>query len=288
MGDLSKKPTIVCKYESFIGFKSAQAINISACTLLICEIMNYMLFFLFVFGLYALSINSRAEDSRTSYIAPALEDECWRSVEKCHDAIGDRVVKVIAGNGYGSGFIAHSDENLAVIITSSHVVRTGNGRKSNILDISVYDSNWVGGAATSACAFFKISYGDVALILMPNFWGKRFPPLRDDFRSTAGDEAYVVDFKHEYKRHWTYTVDGFNNRTMQVYLYEKAEPGMSGSPIISKGGELLGVLQGEISNQYFGYRRTTGSLRTENKTINDFKVLLTTQNQKSNYVCRNF
>lgn len=251
--------------------------------------MNFIIILLFVFGLYALSQNSSANEHKPIFpTAPRLEEICIHGEDSCQLAIGQRVVKVLAQDRMGTGFIVHSNDNWAIVMTSSHVIKVGNGHASRMLNTSIYNSSWVGGKAESACAFFMLSYGDVALIRVPNYWGKNFPRIKTDYDSVRGDKAYIVDHKYNYLRYWTYKISGFNNRKKQVYLHDKAEPGMSGSPIISRDGNLIGVLEGTLTNYYYGYKRTIGSYKVDYNDLYDYNHLVDSYNYSSNYICKNF
>ncbi len=216
----------------------------------------------------------------------SIESQCAIDDDLCSMAIAERVVKVANDKYQGTGFILESNENTMTIMTASHVIRDGNGYNSSIkLGLSVYDSSqnhWED--ALSACAFFKNAYADVGILSVRNYSKKIFPMILEPEGAKAGQRVHVVDHKYDKVRAWKYSVHSFNNDKQEIYLHDTSESGMSGSPIISLDGKLLGVLT--ATNSYTN--RTIGTWKLGKVLLFGLSYLLEKESYFAPYICRTY
>lgn len=214
-----------------------------------------------------------------------LPEYCKDGEAECIRGLKERVVRINSNFGSGTGFIMESDDTRMLVITASHVIRKGNGTNSYIADPIVYDVDTGKGAkSTKSCAYFTKSYGDIALIEVPNHWKKKFDRIPIGFDASADDEVLVVDNKFDYKRTSRFTISRFGDFKSGIALFGLGEKGMSGAPIISKQGQLLGVLTS--GNSYNGQDYIYGTRRLLFSAL-VWLDSLASQESGKNHICVN-
>lgn len=211
----------------------------------------------------------------------SLAELCALGDNFCTEGIKARVVRIDSSDGSGTGFIYSSDRREITILTASHVIRKGNGTDSIIQsDLFTWNGSYgVPGKIISACGFFMNAFGDIGIIKVNNSTGKIFAPIEVEYDSTSGDTVFVGDHRKIQPLISSYMVHQYLNDKSIVELDKPAYPGMSGSPIISKRGRLVGVV---ISTND---RHSQGTFRFDEAIRLGVDYLIEKQSVFTPYIC---
>jgi S1-C subfamily serine protease len=149
----------------------------------------------------------------------------------------------VEGNFRGTGFLI--DVNNNYILTNAHVAREG----KNQLIIENID-----GDQFAADAVYVDVARDLAILKIKDANFKKLPPTPFVIRKTnagLGEQVFMLGFPKQeivYGEGYVSAKNGYQMDTIYCQLNTAANEGSSGSPVINKKGELIGILTSSERN----------------------------------------
>ena len=143
----------------------------------------------------------------------------------------------------GTGFLV--DVNNNYIITNAHVAQEG---KNHL----IIENNK--GDQFTANAVYVDKARDLAILKVTDASFKKLPPTPFSIRKTnagLGEQVYMLGFPKQeivYGEGYVSAKNGYQMDTMFCQLNTAANEGSSGSPVINKKGELIGILTSSERN----------------------------------------
>lgn len=148
------------------------------------------------------------------------------------------VVRISTNAGSGSGIIVQGQSNVGYVVTNHHVVQGATRVQVTIGDSATYQAELLGGDATRDLAVLKICCG-----------GFPVAQFGDVANLEPGTDLLIVGYPHGMSGPATITkgiVSAIRfSTTLQSRVIQTdaaTNPGNSGGPLVSLGGEVLGIV----------------------------------------------